>query len=170
MEHELGLTALFNHPADFPLTNGHAGVNCVTCHAPGVTLNPSTTCVACHLNKYQATTAPNHTAAGYGTNCQSCHTTKTWLGAVFNHPFPLTGPHQVACNQCHPNLATPTVFVCTTCHTAASTNPRHSDVSGYVWNSAACYRCHSSGRTGDIKRRGPVPKAHPAPHPKAHAP
>jgi len=143
------LSAHFNHPAAFPLTQGHAGLACTACHKNGTYTGLATACVNCHLDKYQATTSPNHASAGYGTNCQDCHTTQTWLGAVFNHPFPLTGPHQLACNNCHPNLSMPQTFVCTNCHTAASTNPRHTDVGGYVWDSAACYRCHANGQIQD---------------------
>ena len=149
------LGATFNHPAAFPLTRGHAGLSCSACHKNGVYTGLATTCVTCHLDKFQATTSPNHATSGFGTNCQDCHTTQTWLGAVFNHPFPLNGPHNVACTQCHPNLSTPASFVCTNCHTAASTNPRHSDVGGYVWDSNACYNCHGNGQVGgNLVHRG----------------
>lgn len=143
------LGAKFTHPAAFPLTGGHGGIACASCHKGGSYTALPTACVSCHLDKYQATTSPNHATAGFGTDCQSCHTTATWAGATFKHTaFPLTGPHNVACNQCHPNAATPTDFICTICHTQAATTPRHSDVGGYVWDSRHCYQCHSRGVVG----------------------
>ena len=65
----------------------------------------ATTCVGCHLAKYNATTTPAHAAAGFPTTCEICHTTTQWPGAVFAHTtFPLTGKHTtVQCALCHVN-------------------------------------------------------------------
>lgn len=69
--------------------------------------------------------------------------------------FPLAGtPHDpgapgttVSCNACHPGN-TFAQFDCTTCHTAAATDPLHAAVSGYTHTSAACFQCHPTGGKG----------------------
>jgi hypothetical protein len=147
------LGAKFNHPADFPLTGGHGGIACSSCHKGGTFTGLSTACVFCHLSNYQQTTNPNHAAAGFGTNCQTCHGTASWAGASFTHTaFPLSGPHQLSCDQCHTNLNQPQMFVCTACHAhdQASMTARHSEVGGFVWDSAHCYQCHRRGIAGDV--------------------
>jgi hypothetical protein len=75
-------------------------------------------CYTCHAADYNATTSPRHSTSGYGTNCATCHTSRTtWQGAVFSHPgFRL--PHERAtCNNCHPGGNTsPAACTCTACH------------------------------------------------------
>jgi hypothetical protein len=38
------------------------------------------------------------------------------------------------------------VFSCLTCHSRGSTDEKHGGVSGYRYDSAACYNCHPQGR------------------------
>ena len=140
---------MFNHPASFPLTGGHAGRSCSSCHQGGVYTGLSTSCVSCHMPQYQATTNPNHAAAGFSTVCTACHNTTAWQGATFNHAFPITsGNHHVACNQCHLNPGTYIQFTCTNCHahTQGTMANHHASVPGYSWVSQACYQCHPQGR------------------------
>jgi len=98
-------------------------------------------CYTCHSDKWLSTVAlaltdssvPNHLTAGFVTaTCASCHTTSSWLGAVFNHSatrFPLTGAHHtVACNLCHLS-STPPPLDCASCHNAQW--PEHRNV-GWV--------------------------------------
>jgi hypothetical protein len=106
-------------------------------------------CVACHLDDYSATSEPNHSAASFPTQCELCHTTTRWQGADFPHAFPLdSGDHQtLSCADCH--LAQVyTNFSCTHCHDHAreEMDDEHDDVSGYLWESRACYQCHPDGR------------------------
>ena len=142
------LGASFNHPATFPLSNGHAGRACNACHTtPGVYTGLSTTCVSCHLPEYQATTNPNHAAAGLSTDCKTCHNTTAWPGANFNHPasFPLTQAHAGrTCSQCHttPGVYTGLSTSCVSCHLAkyqATTNPNHT-AAGFP---TSCQTCHT---------------------------
>ena len=128
---------------------------CAACHSDGVYAGKPTTCVSCHLTDYNGTTNPVHSTAGFPTACASCHTTSTWLGATFNHDasfFPIySGAHQgrwSSCATCHTNPANYTVFTCLTCHTQLTTNGHHSGVSGYRYDSQACYSCHPRGRAG----------------------
>ena len=114
----------FQHPATMPLTQAHGGLQCNQCHTtPGVFTGLSPACVSCHLPEYQATTNPAHAAAGFGTNCQTCHTPTLWTNGNFNHPssFPLTFGHAG-----HP---------CTACHTTPGT---------YSGLSTACISCHQA--------------------------
>jgi hypothetical protein len=143
--------AVFDHSkTPFPLTGAHVNVACNSCHIGGVFAGTPTDCYSCHKTDYQGTTDPNHTAAGFPTTCQTCHTTTTWLGATFNHTW-FQIPHHTAklCSDCHTNPSNYAVFVCTSCHTKAQTDPKHQGVQGYVYNSANCYQCHKNGGGGD---------------------
>ncbi|HEX5137673.1 MAG TPA: hypothetical protein VFY93_11910 [Planctomycetota bacterium] len=136
--------AVFDH-SFFPLTNGHAGHACTDCHTSGTTGPIPNTCVSCHLADYQG--APNHQS--FPQTCQQCHTTTTWKGATFNHTaFPLSGPHNVSCNQCHPGGDSST-FDCLTCHGKTETDGHHREVRNYQYSSTACYQCHRNGRADD---------------------
>jgi hypothetical protein len=100
--------ASFNHDSvGFPLTGGHAKLQCDQCHTNSNFNLSSTACVSCHLKDFQATTNPNHIAAGIPQQCNVCHSTSAWQPATFDHSktaFPLTGAHlQVQCAQCHTN-------------------------------------------------------------------
>lgn len=141
--------ASFDHSA-FPLVGAHATASCNDCHAGGVYRGLPSSCVACHQSEYNATTDPNHQAAGFPTTCQTCHGTTTWEGAQFDHAqFPITsGAHDgLACAQCHPSPRNYGQFTCTDCHehSPRNTNNEHDRVNGYVYQSAACYQCHPDG-------------------------
>jgi hypothetical protein len=139
------LNATFNHNnTPFRLTGAHVTVPCNSCHIGGVFAGTPTDCYSCHKADYNGTTNPMHGAAGFPTTCATCHTTTSWSGATFNHTyFPLNhGNANGVCATCHTNPNNYAVFQCTNCHSAASTNPKHSGVSGYVYNSINCYQCH----------------------------
>ncbi len=145
------LNATFNHNnTPFPLTGAHTTVPCASCHVGGVFAGTPTDCYSCHKADYDGTTNPNHAAAGFPTTCATCHTTTSWAGATFNHTwFPMNhGNANGVCSTCHTNPNDYSVFQCTNCHTAAQTNPQHSGVSGYVYNSVNCYQCHKNGGGG----------------------
>ena len=145
--------AAFNHSTtQFPLTGAHLTVSCASCHADGVYRGKPTTCVSCHRADYDRTTTPSHTAAGYSTDCTTCHTVNsTWRGAAFNHnttQFPLTGAHlTVSCASCHADgvyRGKPTS--CVSCHRPdydRTTTPPHV-TSGY---STDCATCHTVNNT-----------------------
>ncbi len=128
------LGANFNHgapPINFPLTNGHANVPCATCHVNGnysLQIAP-TDCgnSQCHLTTWRQTNNPVHSTAGPAfavANCASCHTTKGWDLASFDHSvtgFTLTGTH-----------ASPTPTPCASCHVS----------NNYTLNSTDCMGCH----------------------------
>ena len=136
----------FTH-ATWPLTGRHATADCTDCHIGGVFIGTPTACVDCHLAEYNATTQPDHMAAMFPTSCESCHDTSSWFGAAFLHNFPLVGNHNLSCDMCHYVPTDFTIFSCIMCHehNQTETDDEHDDVSGYVYNSAACYMCHPDG-------------------------
>ena len=157
-------TSTFNHSTTtFPLTGAHTTVACALCHVGGnYSGTLPTDCYSCHTTDWQSTTTlggsvPNHITSGYPTTCASCHTTTSWLGAVFNHSatgFPLTGAHiTVACNLCHTSSAVPPTD-CYSCHTAqwqstqtmGGTVPNHlaADASTIGIIPTACSTCHTT--------------------------
>jgi len=118
----------------------------------GATFNHTgitTGCSQCHLPEYNATTNPNHIAAGFPTSCETCHNTNTWQGAVFNHTFMInSGPHKnFQCAECHQVPSNYNVFSCIHCHehTQSMADATHQGILGYSWNSAACVSCHPTG-------------------------
>jgi NMD protein affecting ribosome stability and mRNA decay len=133
----------FDHnTTTFPLTGFHTTVACASCHVNNNYTTLPTDCYGCHKANYDATTNPSHTSVGFPTTCATCHTTASWLGATFNHTWFRIPHHNAQCSDCHSNSANFQVFVCTVCHTKAQTDPKHSGVKNYVWNSTNCYQCH----------------------------
>lgn len=139
--------ARFDHTT-WPLTGAHSSASCNACHAGGVYQGTPRDCAACHIDEYNQTSDPNHRSAGFPTNCEACHSTSRWGGASFNHNFPLTGPHRLGCSTCHTNPNNFQVFDCTNCHEHRQSrmDEKHREVSGYVYNSQACFNCHPRGR------------------------
>jgi hypothetical protein len=140
------IPATFDHnKTAFPLTGFHVTVPCSSCHMNANYKATPTDCYSCHKANYLGATNPNHIGAGFSTACQTCHNTTAWTGAIFNHTFFVLPHHNAQCFDCH---IVPTAYVnfsCTaTCHPQASTDPRHSGVSGYVYAPTSCYRCHKS--------------------------
>jgi hypothetical protein len=142
--------APFDHLArtGFPLEGAHAQVPCLTCH-PGH--NPSATpggCNDCHADRALSAGHPS-----FAILCADCHTVAAWSPSTFDHEpaFPIaSGRHSGnACTACHSG-STFSDFTCvTSCHRQAQTNEQHGEVSGYVYASAECYRCHPRGSGGD---------------------
>lgn len=90
----------------FPLIMGHEINDCVACHVGGEFLNTPTDCFACHQMDFEATTEPNHVAAGFSTDCAQCHGLDIgWPAQNFDHSFfPLEKGHDIQdCTACHQN-------------------------------------------------------------------
>ena len=149
------------HLADYNGTTDpdHAALgistSCEQCHTPagweGALFNHQGIvdgCVNCHLSDYQNTSQPNHLLAGFPTSCEACHGTNTWFGATFDHSFPISGPHNRDCIDCHLVPNDFNTFSCTHCHEhrQSKMDDVHDDENGYVWESSACLSCHPNGR------------------------
>lgn len=137
----------FDHAATgYALTGAHQSVSCNQCHADGKYAGRSRECYACHADDYASTSAPNHQASGYGTDCAACHTTSTWQAGSFSHPqFDLTGAHSgLNCSACHGNgqyAGTPRE--CSGCHLddyQATRDPHH----GAAGFTTSCESCHDT--------------------------
>lgn len=147
--------ARFDHATTaFPLTGAHVRVTCAQCHADRVYAGKPTDCVSCHRADYTGTTDPSHVTAGFPTTCASCHTTAAWAGATFDHDglyFPIySGAHRgrwASCSTCHTSASSFATYTCLTCHDQTETNGHHRSVSGYRYDSQACYTCHRNGRS-----------------------
>jgi hypothetical protein len=138
----------FNHDAFFRLEGQHRTAQCAACHQNGRFNGTPTDCVSCHRAEYDRTTDPSHAAAGFPTTCGSCHRAadSSWGQGRFNHAFPISGPHNVACSQCHLDRNNYRVYSCTVCHERARTDSDHQGEAGYRYESTACYACHPNGR------------------------
>jgi hypothetical protein len=153
--------ASFDHnQTRFPLTGAHTQVDCARCHVGGRYAGTPTDCYSCHQADYNGTTDPNHQAASFPTQCDTCHTTSAWRPASFDHDgryFPIySGRHRgqwSSCGDCHVNPGNYRVFECILCHAhsnKADVDSHHRGVNGYSYTSAACYRCHPSGRADSV--------------------
>ncbi len=167
-------TATFDHSTTgFLLTNGHANVPCASCHVNNnytLTITPND-CgnSGCHLTRWQQTTTPVHSTSGPAfapTNCATCHTTKGWDSASFDHSttgFALTGTHAspspTPCASCHvSNNYTLNSADCMGCHQAAwNTTPSFGGnvpdhiKAGFPTTAAACAQCHTITKWADGK-------------------
>ena len=99
--------ATFDHTMAFPLSGGHANLECVSCHSNGYG-GTKADCYDCHRRDYEQTSDPGHLTFGFPTVCQQCHSSETWQRGSFDHletsGFELTGAHQQArCLSCHVN-------------------------------------------------------------------
>lgn len=91
---------IFNHNtmSAFHLDGKHLEVRCADCH-PSITFKPRpTTCFGCHPE-------PKVHKGQYGTACEQCHTTATFVDVKPLHDvgdFSLRGSHDnIACERCH---------------------------------------------------------------------
>ena len=141
--------ANFDHNQFFRLQGAHTSLNCDACHNQGS--NPPRDCFGCHANDYNRTRDPDHVAAGFPSNCESCHLPNhvSWTQAVFNHDFPInSGKHRLDCAECH-QTSNFRQFSCIHCHDHEKSrmDEKHKEEAGYTYNSQACYSCHTNGRS-----------------------
>jgi hypothetical protein len=133
----------FTH-SQFPLLGAHAAADCDGCHGGGVFAGTPSQCVDCHLGDYQGASDPDHLAAGFGTDCESCHVPFSWEQATLDHSaWRLSGAHAAAdCSSCHGGG----VFAglpseCVDCHQAdydGTTDPGHA-AAGFPTDCAQCH-------------------------------
>jgi predicted CXXCH cytochrome family protein len=149
--------ATFDHnKTNFKLTGAHLQAQCAQCHTGGKFAGTTMECYPCHQQAYTQAVNPNHVSAKYPTVCQTCHTTVAWKPSTFDHTpnFPINSSavHRPGrwsfCSDCHTNPSNAKVFSCIDCHThnKTSTDNEHNNRTGYSYESAACYRCHPTGR------------------------
>ena len=128
--------------------------DCFKCHMGSYSGTPNT-CFGCHSTEYNNTTNPNHVSAGFPTACESCHSENAWIPSTWDHDnmyFPIySGKHRnewAQCIDCHTTAGVFTTFSCIDCHEhndKAEVDDDHDKVTGYSYNSSACYSCHPTG-------------------------
>jgi hypothetical protein len=134
----------------FPLLGAHRIADCAECHKSENLVRfdvIGVNCVDCHLQDYQSTTSPSHSASGFSQDCAPCHPVNSmqWTGAGFSHSFfPLQQGHSgLQCNACHKSGSyTGLSTDCYSCHKQdydGATNPNHK-TSGFPTN---CTLCHT---------------------------
>jgi hypothetical protein len=134
----------------FALTGAHAVADCEACHLGDAGEEYAVTpvaCYDCHAEAYTAAQEPNHVAAGFPLDCQTCHRANaaSWRNAEYHHSatFPLIGGHRgVPCQSCHATSYTGLSADCYSCHSAdfeTSTDPNHV-ASGFTHD---CTLCHT---------------------------
>lgn len=141
----------------FPLTGGHDIQDCQQCHLTDKYSDASPDCVSCHQDDFNNTNNPDHQAGGFPTDCALCHDTNPgWNATAFgDHDdkyFPIySGKHKGEWNQCvdcHTSSGSFSSFSCIDCHehnNKAGVDNDHDEVSGYSYQSSACYQCHPDG-------------------------
>ena len=148
----------------FPIETGkHSSVGCADCHQDEDN-RETFTCISCHPH------APDVAAMRHvhitdfvyeSKACLSCH--PTGGDAAISGPdhsakfFPIeTGKHAgLSCQSCHDNPADASSITCLSCHAhspeVAAT--RHENITGFVYSTASCMRCHPAGAEGPITTR-----------------
>ena len=133
----VGVQAVREHSARFPLVGAHAATDCESCHrgaAVAQFTGLSTDCYSCHQKQFNDTSVVDHRAAGFPTDCKSCHTLDGWRAVNFDHGrftgFQLLGSHaKLDCASCHVgNRFKNTPAECFSCHAKeynSTDNPNH---------------------------------------------
>jgi hypothetical protein len=143
------------HSNYWPLNGAHAAIanDCAACHNGNYNNTPNT-CYGCHASEYNNANNPNHSSAGFPTDCQTCHTENAWTPSTWDHDnqyFPIfSGKHEGEWNQCVEchiggNYSS---FSCIDCHEhddPVELANEHQGVQGYQYSSPACYACHPDG-------------------------
>jgi hypothetical protein len=112
----------------FVLDGRHAEIACDTCHLDAVFQGTPRTCAACHNNIRAVGKTFRHIPTT--DQCETCHTTKDWLTARFDHTGVVAN-----CVSCHNNFLAP------------GKTPDHPRTSNN------CARCHRSTHWDDLLRR-----------------
>lgn len=128
----------------FPLTDGHAAVQCASCHTQGYTPGAtSSQCVSCHRDDYDASPYPGHNV--FPLTCTDCHTTARWRPSSFAHEWPLEGSHVgTPCASCHvgdPPVYDGTPTECVECHRG---DYERSPFPGHSAFPTTCADCHTT--------------------------
>ena len=133
--------ASFDHGRTaFPLTGAHVSAACNSCHVNGIYRGTPTACVACHAE-------PAYHFGLFGSDCQSCHNTRTWVPASYNqeHGFPLNhGDANGSCETCHPSALSQ--YTCFNCHKHEPEKTARKHLEKGIPDISNCANCHPNGK------------------------
>ncbi|MEQ1685688.1 MAG: cytochrome c3 family protein [Burkholderiaceae bacterium] len=154
----------FDHlKTGFALTGNHAQTRCESCHQNGIFKGTPRDCASCHVSgmrfaRGNLVMPRQHLQTQQ--SCDTCHTTKTFVGARFNHVGVVPG----TCASCHNGNASagkprdhiPTSASCDTCHRTTGWSPAANfDHTGVV--PGTCQTCHGAGKaTGKSPQHMPT--------------
>lgn len=160
--------APFDHlRTGFALTDRHAQARCESCHQNGIFQGTPRDCASCHrqgmrLARGNVVMPARHVPTPQA--CDSCHSTRTFIGARFSH----SGTTPGSCMTCHngslapgkPAAHIPTVAACDGCHRSSSTwlavSGGHSAANAV--GTGTCDTCHNGiGARGKHPAHIPVP-------------
>jgi hypothetical protein len=143
----------FDHlKTGFALAGKHVDIRCESCHQNGVLKGTPRDCASCHQSgmrfaRGNVVMPQQHIPTQQA--CESCHTTKTFVGAKFNHAGVAPG----SCQSCHngarstgkPATHIQTNASCDSCHRTTAWSPAAGfDHNGVV--PGTCASCHGAGR------------------------
>ncbi|WP_284619042.1 cytochrome c3 family protein [Aquabacterium humicola] len=146
-------TSGFDHlRTGFALSGQHAQARCEACHQDGILQGTPRDCAACHragqrFARGNVVMPANHLPTTLA--CDSCHGTKSFAGARFNHAAAANG----GCATCHNGSAAPgkpanhvaTRASCDSCHRSGAWLPLVAfDHAGVAPGS--CASCHNGSR------------------------
>lgn len=129
----------------FPLTGGHAAVECKKCHPDVKYRGVPMTCIGCHEKE-------DVHKMRLGPECKNCHNTRNWKLWDFDHGktrFKLDGAHaRIECYACHrvavkkaPKLDT----TCFSCHAQDDVHERNFGIQ--------CEKCHGTANWHNVTHR-----------------
>ncbi|MDD2918182.1 cytochrome c3 family protein, partial [Rhodoferax sp.] len=154
----------FDHlKTGFALSGVHSTARCESCHVDGVFKGAPKDCFSCHTSgmrfaKNNVVKPQIHVPTQLV--CETCHSTKTFIGAKFNHSGVVTG----TCSSCHNGGMAPgkvaghvlTQASCDSCHKTSAWLPASNVDHSNFTPATNCSYCHNSSKaTG--KNPGHIP-------------
>jgi hypothetical protein len=140
----------------YALTGAHAAQPCESCHINGIFKGTPRECDTCHVSGTRFSRANVVRSAQHlptTQTCDACHTTKTFIGARFNHAGVTPG----TCQSCHNGNLAPgkpadhiaTQAACDSCHRSSAWRPVAKLDHAAFNASTNCSSCHNgSSATG----------------------
>ncbi|MCP4703216.1 MAG: hypothetical protein GY865_01280 [candidate division Zixibacteria bacterium] len=145
----------------FPVYSGrhiNTWTDCSDCHT-NAAIRAEYSCISCHEHNQTDSDNMHGGMNGYtyqSSSCLSCHPVGE-VGTFTDHDpqfFPIYSGTHIAtwgdCSECHTNPATRSEYSCLSCHIHTETDPIHSGMNGYLYQSAACLSCHPTGEAGEF--------------------
>jgi hypothetical protein len=145
---EITNLASFDHDwTAFALTGQHRALECRSCHKDGTSVDhreAPRACASCHDE-------PDVHKGRFGLNCQRCHTTETFEGAVFNHRFPVnhgSRRRSNTCATCHSDETNYKSYTCYNCHEHTQAKMERIHRRRNIVDFSNCADCHMRRRKG----------------------
>jgi hypothetical protein len=146
----------FDHlKTGFALTGAHVQARCESCHLNGIFKGTPRDCASCHVSgmrfaRGNVVRPQNHLSTTQ--TCDTCHNTKSYIGAQFNHQGVVAG----SCQSCHNGTASTgkpanhvlTNASCDTCHRTTAWVPAAKLDHSTFTAATNCAQCHGVSASG----------------------